>query len=397
VDAAGDPLPEGAALRLGSIRFRAASQVYSLACSPDGRWLASLESQAVRLWDVATGKEQWAFPGQFGLALPMLFAADSKSVYAANSTGGIQEIDVAQGKERRRYAPVHKGRFAMALSPDGRSLITGGQDGMLRQWLTVAGIELRQLGAHQGPIIGLAVVEGRVLSAGLDGAVRIWDLAKGADVKRLNLPFLKGRAPNPGFIGNLPGTAAFSPDGKLVAIHVQGAENAIHIWDLAKDALHAKVPLLSTLSRLTPLFFSPNGQMLACLDADKSLRLIGVASGRELRRLELPYYSYSVLGTPAAFSPDGQRFFLARTSRLSAAGTWSTAKSCSKPRGIAAASPALTSRPTARRSSRSAPTAPSASGPVPRKSRRRSWAGLTSSASASRRPAAASCSRAAPR
>src|SRR5262249_18760333 len=57
-DSHGDLLPPGALARLGTVRLRHSAHVSSVAFSPDGKTLASGEyDHAIRLWDVATGKE----------------------------------------------------------------------------------------------------------------------------------------------------------------------------------------------------------------------------------------------------------------------------------------------------------------------------------------------------
>src|SRR5205807_5247435 len=61
VDAHDDPLPQGALLRIGTTRLRHVESIRSLTFSPDGKTLVSAGHDAVRAWDVASGKELLPF------------------------------------------------------------------------------------------------------------------------------------------------------------------------------------------------------------------------------------------------------------------------------------------------------------------------------------------------
>src|SRR5215207_8018591 len=57
VDPAGDALPPGAVARLGgTVRFRQADFVRSVAVSPDGTTLASAGDSVIRLWEMPSGR-----------------------------------------------------------------------------------------------------------------------------------------------------------------------------------------------------------------------------------------------------------------------------------------------------------------------------------------------------
>src|SRR5712675_1573812 len=56
-DLYGDPLPEGASTRLGTVRFRNSNKCESLAYTPDGRFVVCGGVGGVVVWEAATGKE----------------------------------------------------------------------------------------------------------------------------------------------------------------------------------------------------------------------------------------------------------------------------------------------------------------------------------------------------
>src|SRR5688572_23713338 len=63
----GDPLPERAVARLGTVRLRHAGRVHALAFYPDGRTLASGgEDRVVCVWDADTGKLRQRLEGHQG-------------------------------------------------------------------------------------------------------------------------------------------------------------------------------------------------------------------------------------------------------------------------------------------------------------------------------------------
>src|SRR5713101_1723863 len=102
-DLYGDPLPEGAIARLGTVRFRH-RLIQTVAWSPDSAILASatLYECTIRLWDVATGKEPRRMPES---ATAIAWSPDGKTLASAcfdESDNTIHLWDVATGKQVRR-------------------------------------------------------------------------------------------------------------------------------------------------------------------------------------------------------------------------------------------------------------------------------------------------------
>ena len=83
------------------------------------------------------------------------------------------------GSARMRHASAIN---SVAFADDGTSLLTAGDDGAIRLWKVEDGRELGRLEGHDAPVEAAAFVEGgkRVLSIDQRGSVRLWDLKTGA-------------------------------------------------------------------------------------------------------------------------------------------------------------------------------------------------------------------------
>ncbi|TCT19747.1 pentapeptide repeat-containing protein [Thiobaca trueperi] len=176
-----------------------------------------------------------------------------------------------------------------AFSPDGRRLVSAGADGAVRLWDAASGEALLTLSGHQDWVTACAFSpDGRwLVSAGADRTVRLWDAASGEALLTLS-----------GHQGRVWG-CAFSPDGRrLVSVSDDGA---VRLWDAASGA--ALLTLSGHQGEVMGGAFSPDGRRLASAGEDATVRLWDAASGEAL--LTLSGHQGGVWA--CAFSPDGRR------------------------------------------------------------------------------------------
>jgi WD40 repeat protein len=119
------------------------------ALSPDGKLLAVLDrgqeaGPAVRLWEVATGKERCRLGQGVGCSGPLAFSPDGWTLACPQRDGALVLWDVGTGKEIRRLSGSAALR-ALAFAAHGRTLVSGSADGTLLVW------DVSDLAVRRGP------------------------------------------------------------------------------------------------------------------------------------------------------------------------------------------------------------------------------------------------------
>ncbi|MCI0458831.1 MAG: WD40 repeat domain-containing protein [Gemmataceae bacterium] len=312
IDFNGDPLPEGALARLGTVRFRQGEPILALAFSPDGQVLATAGvSGSIRLWDARTGRERRRLKGHQGPVSFLAFSADGQILVSQSrgseglrlGDGTVRFWDVATGKEQQRIEAPARGGLAvhaarddgvLSYERDGDKLLIRGP-GSKRQLRVSRGPASTTL-ADQDPLPTLSP-DGRMLAtAEADQTIRLWDTTRGAELHRLRGHECFARAGGRDWALTCAMTAlAFSPDGKtLVSTSHDGS---VRLWDVsARKELHR---LEAHVGQPAGVAFAPDGKLLACADGTR-VRLWEVASGRQR-----PSLSDSQGAEAVAFSPDG--------------------------------------------------------------------------------------------
>jgi WD40 repeat protein len=304
-DLYGDPLPEGAVARLGTLRFRGTpdSRAVLLAYAPDGKTLARLEDRGTLcLFEAASGR-RIDLPLALNTTVSSLaFAPDGTRLALACGKSGPPELlrveiwDLTR-KEKLR-AVLLDSLEALTWSADGRALLT--LEGAAIRWRdSTSGRCLRQVEQKWLPVYGAGrptpvfSADGRFLfGEGSDERIHLVELETNRD--------LLGEKANRGYIHWL----AIAPDGRAAAL---AGEQGVRLWRMGRKM--EKLTLIETDHRGRGTF-APDGQSLATIDRE-AMSLWDVPTGKERRRIAGgPHESECKV----AFSPDGTTLASARES-----------------------------------------------------------------------------------
>lgn len=184
---------------------------------------------------------------------------------------------------------AHNGSiYALAFSPDGALLASGGSDNRVKLWEVAGGSLVRELEGHTSDAYSVAFSpDGTLLASGSgDNSIKLWRVDTGQVVRE--------------FEGNTSDvySVAFSPDGTLLA---SGSANGmVGLWRVADGSLVGE--LLGPTDGAYCVAFSPDGALVASGGSDENVRLCRVADGSLVRELEGPTGGVKCV----AFSPDGK-------------------------------------------------------------------------------------------
>jgi WD40 repeat protein len=117
--------------------------------------------------------------------------------------------------------------FCAAFLPDGKTLVSGGMDNVVRFWDVLSGKQLFSSPAYRGHIYALLVTRtGKEMVVATDG-IRIWDVAARRELRRFH-------DPSKDFHLSSPSDAALSPDGKYVASYHSSRHVALWAYENGK-------------------------------------------------------------------------------------------------------------------------------------------------------------------
>jgi WD40 repeat protein len=257
---------------------------------PGGKYLAAgyALSGDIYLWDLATGKVVRKFTGHTGRGVALAVSPDGRRLLSWSEDRTLRLWEVETGRELRKLAAPAVGASGV-FSPDGKKVLTFGDDGILRLWETDTGKPLLRLEGHTAPCTGTFSPDGKqVLSFSPDRTIRLWDLETGKEVRRFNGP--RGKEGTAGFVAGGCRVVAYCDDQKF------------HVWETESGKVLQEIDLAEMSGSRNSMTASPDGR-LGLVYADLgpgSVRVFDLTTGKEIHR----YTGCRSVGA-FAFSPDG--------------------------------------------------------------------------------------------
>jgi len=299
-----------AVYRSGPVReyVGAPSDALSVTLSSDGKVILAggADDDMAYVWDATSGQLLHRLAGHLDWVVDVGINPNGDVGFTLSRDRTIILWDLQTGQQIRRFGSdliLGPELLSATFSPDGRYILSnnGGmplsnpdEEANLILWDVATGEPARTFRGHTGGVGGLAISPDgrRVLSGAFMGEMILWDMETATVIERFG--------ENSDDWRKLPSDIAFAPDGHTA--YTKGMDGVLVVWDL--DTFTVRYRLGSAYENenwaWTQLALSPNGRWLGTeIAGADELGVWDAQSGAEITRLPAS-------GAAIAFSPDSR-------------------------------------------------------------------------------------------
>lgn len=244
--------------------------VTSIASRLDGTAVSGGDDGTIRVWDVAHGTEIKCLAGYADFIFDIGILPDGRIVFCDEDLIGILDVDSGEVSSLISAPPFSFS--GLAVSQNGK-VMSCGNDGSIRIWDLARGTETACLKGHTagiGQVVSLP--DDRLVSGGLDGTIRVWDILRGVEVSCINANTQRVEC------------VAVLADGRIVT---GGDDGRVRVWDLTRRVETLQLTIDTTeghRSSIDSVAIMPDGHVVSG-GYDGTVRVWDLAQGSTIARL----------------------------------------------------------------------------------------------------------------
>ena len=197
----------------------------SVAASLDGKWIATIDQEAILIWDAHTGTMATKLTGHTSSVSSVIFSRDGSRLYSGATDKTVRAWNVSDGG-LLATAETDATVDSVTWTSGSADLVTGGGDNIIRVWKLAQGeadtfvlTEVRQISGHSMAISCLDTFSSdsqRIVSGSADGSVRVWNVETAEQIRQFDH-------------GPSVTAVAIRPDGKRIVSG--GTNNLALVWN----------------------------------------------------------------------------------------------------------------------------------------------------------------------
>lgn len=296
----------------GALFTEADVSSFTLACNPQGDKLAiGCTNGAVKVWNINDlfGSQLFECLGHTDLVRAVAFSPDGTLLASGGADGTIRLWEMVEGKCVAVLKPTRQSIYTIAFSPDGNLLACGGEDQKIYLWQVSTLKLIQTIDASQSWIMTLAFSpDSQILaSGGFDYTIKLWNVSLPLEYAHCFHIFRKH--------SQWVSSVKFSPDGSLLAS--SSADGTVMLWDIQLKAF--KKVLKGHKGGVMDIDFSPDGNWLASGSLDTTIRIWKTHTAKVHKTLNAGNSAVSIV----KFSANGETL-ISNCSEISTIKLWST-------------------------------------------------------------------------
>jgi WD40 repeat protein len=263
--------------------------------SPDGKKIASGGSHDndIHIWDAETGKELQTLTGNIFSVTSVSFSPDGKRLLSSSGRSfddnkestNLKMWDLSTGKELVGLFNKQKGLVTAAtFSPDGKSIVSGGEDGKITIWTAGEKFDRAPLQGEMSDIVGMDMKNNKIIAWNSEGQIKYWDFKTGEKINEHNLACeIEG--------------GCLLDDGKNLIVW----DDLFNLWLIDITDEKPKIEIDGNEHPIT-VFFT-NKKTTKTINKKGELKTFDLETGTEIKSTLLGSWN----GSNATFSPDGKK------------------------------------------------------------------------------------------